>query len=82
MSVHGLCHDNGMSGRCNCDCELFQDGHCEAGGIIIEDMYNNMTPEEIKIELEILFEMNEVRLFILRGAGLTDLELLTIGLGY
>lgn len=29
MSVHGICYDNGMSGKCNILCEQFQAGECE-----------------------------------------------------
>lgn len=82
MSVHGLCFDNGQSGRCNSDCELFLIGKCEAGDEIVENMYNDMSPEEIKLELEILYEQNEVTMFVLRGEGKSDLELITKGLGY
>lgn len=29
MSIHGICFDNGNSGRCGIECELFMDGECE-----------------------------------------------------
>jgi len=80
MSVHGLCFDNGQSGRCNQDCELFCVGKCEVGDEIVEHMYNEMSPEEIEVELRCYIE--DVKLFILRGEGKTDLELLTAELGY
>lgn len=30
MSIHGICFDNGMSGRCSLDCEAFRDGECDS----------------------------------------------------
>ena len=35
-SIHGLCFDNGMAGKCDCDCQVFLDGDCDAGGDVIE----------------------------------------------
>lgn len=29
MSIHGICFDNGQSGRCGLECELFLIGDCE-----------------------------------------------------
>lgn len=82
MSTHGICFDNGMAGRCDYNCELFTTGQCEAGAEIVENMYNCMAADAIKVELECLYEMNEVRLFVLRGEGDNDLELMIKGYGY
>ena len=30
MSIHGVCFDNGMSGKCNTDCEQYLEGNCDA----------------------------------------------------
>lgn len=80
MSRHGLCFDNGQSGRCNEECEIFQHGDCESGHSVVEYALQHWTEEEIKEELESRIE--EVKLFILRGQGKTNLELLCEAYGY
>jgi len=40
MSRHGLCYDEGQSGRCGRECQAFQDGDCE-----IEDEIKEREPE-------------------------------------
>jgi hypothetical protein len=74
MSIHGLCFDNGQSGRCNEECEVFLEGDCDEGHAVAKAAFNTWTPEEIKEELEL--RMEPVKLFTLRGQGKSDLELL------
>ncbi len=80
MSVHGACFDNGMNGNCGDGCEVFIMGKCDIGGEIVEHIYHSMTPEEVTEELSLSYE--EVKLFIMRGAGTKDLDLLLESYGY
>lgn len=80
MSVHGICYDNGQSGNCNCECELFEDGGCDAAGDVIENLYAGMSDAEVN---EIIEETIEpVKLFTLRGAGASTIDLLYEIFGY
>lgn len=80
MSVHGLCFDNGMNGNCGEGCELLILGQCDIGDEIVEHIYHSMTQEEIDVELSLSYE--EVKLFIMRGTGAKDLDLLLESYGY
>ena len=80
MSVHGLCHDNGMSGRCGPECELFIMGKCDIGAEICEMAMEEMPREDLQTEIELNIE--PVRLFVLRGKGTSDLNLLCEAWGY
>jgi len=80
MSDYSICHQNSQSGNCDCECELFLSGECEAGGDIAEDLFSQLTQDEIDVELTYRFE--GVKLFTLRGAGKSDLELFIESLGY
>ncbi len=46
MSVYGICFDNGMSGKCNIECEEYLNGNCENK----EEVYSNL-PFEVKLDL-------------------------------
>lgn len=80
MSVHGVCFDNGMAGKCGYACQQFIDGDCGIGDEIVEQMVNDASPEEL--EEALVEHIEPVKLFTLRGAGLTDLEILTKAIGY
>jgi len=75
MSVHGVCFDNGMSGKCDVECEQFTDGDCPEPDEVINGWMEYITAEEQDQYLLVLY--NEVELWLLRGEGkLTDKELL------
>ena len=80
VSIHGICFDNGMSGNCNHFCEQFLDGDCDVGDTIVENMLNESSPEVIEESIAEIVE--PVKLFTLRGAGKTDLEILIEAFGY
>lgn len=80
MSIHGICFDNGQSGNCNADCGQFLCGECDVGPEIAEDLFFQLTPDEITEKLEASIE--PVKLFTLRGSGSSDLELFIEALGY
>lgn len=85
MSVHGVCFDNCQSGRCNFECEDFQDGICDASEEVIEDLYNNYKTDPMtnNLEYDLQFGFGDVKLWVLRhGEKMSDLELLTKLLGY
>lgn len=42
MSIHGICFDNGMAGRCNGDCESFLKGDCDEGNNMINSMSDDL----------------------------------------
>ena len=67
MSRHGVCFDNGISGRCGPECELFELGQCDIGDEICEELFYELQPEEIKDEIKHSFD--DVTLFVLRGEG-------------
>lgn len=61
MSIHGVCHDNGTSGRCNIwDCGKFSDGHCGQPEEIIsyEENITQLEMEEIFVLYPVLMEYN------------------------
>ena len=46
MSIHGICFDNGMSGRCGIECEILKD--CDEKLNIIDDaIVNGITADEL-----------------------------------
>jgi hypothetical protein len=53
MSVHGICHDEGMSGNCGFGCRGFQGGECEIPEEIVEIsssyiVYNYYSKEQLE----------------------------------
>ena len=78
MSIHGICYDNGMSGNCNTDCELFGDGKCECPEDVMLPEFERFMeewPETLRNEFY-TSHFGEVKLWALRyGEKLTDFEL-------
>ena len=58
MSIHGICFDNGMSGRCGIECEVLAD--CDERLNIIDDaILNGMSADEL-IDLEVFIDDVEI----------------------
>lgn len=51
MGLYGECFDNGMSGNCGIDCEVFLRGDCENGDEGLEAALDSDLDEESKLEL-------------------------------
>jgi len=49
MSKYGVCFDNGMSGKCDVECDDFLDGKCDEASEVLGQAFNsdNYTLEEI-----------------------------------
>ena len=86
MSVHGICFDNGQSGRCDYQCEQFRGGDCEEPDSAIKSLFNFYMEDSRKrenLESDLRYKFGDVKLWVLRhGENLNDLELLTKALGY
>jgi len=85
MSIHGICFDNGQSGKCDSDCEIFQHGDCEVADDVILGEYEFFKEQWSQALIDELFKskFGEVQLWALRhGEKLTDLELFTKLHGY
>jgi hypothetical protein len=71
-----------MAGRCGFQCEEFIMGNCDIGDEICEAIITcgDMSDEEIEFEINECIE--PVKLFVLRGEGKTQLDLLCEAWGY
>ncbi len=57
MSVHGICHDEGMSGNCGWSCRGFEGGECEIPDEIVESrapeiVYDYYSNEQLQVIYE------------------------------
>ena len=59
MSIHGICFDESMAGRCGLECEGFLTGECGIPAEIIEHDVDNLAKES----------MGELQYHILDAAG-------------
>ena len=53
MSIHGICYDNGQSGNCNVECELFRSGECQAADEVYCAFEHNLSDEDKEIITEL-----------------------------
>ena len=74
------CYQNGMDGRCGYLCEEYFLSRCQVGDEVTLRWYLSMSPEELDKELRAAY--GDVQLFILRGQGKPDLDLLQEAMGY
>ena len=58
MSIHGICFDNGMSGKCGIECEILKD--CDEKLNIIDDAILNGTTADELLDLEVFIDDLEI----------------------
>ena len=76
MSIHGICHDEGMAGHCGLECRGFTNSECTMPEEVLENAGNNL-------DGELKEHYGEIQLYVLLAIpGTNKTELIKEMYGY